>query len=164
MGHLKSLNLADKHNISSTYDMYKKNTSNPVSLQRYKQIIADYNKFMLNKVIQGDEIRLPCKMGSLMIRGRKQTIRCSKEGRPLGLAPDWRNTKKLWESDPDAKKRKQLVYYMNDHTDNIRYKFYWSKNTVFLENKMLYSLRMTKANKMSVFNSILEGKEYKVVD
>ena len=60
-------------------------------------------------------------------------------GNPI-LPPNWAKTKELWEKNPEAKAKKQLVYCTNDHTNGIRYKIIWSKRRVLVENKTLYSL------------------------
>lgn len=146
-------------NLRDSYKKYISTVDNPVDIKNYLLITADYNKFLINKVLEGEEVTLPARMGTLSIIGRKQSIKM-KDGKIVGLAPDWVKTKKLWESNPEAKKEKKLIYHTNTHTDNTRYKFLWSKCRVLVENKTLYSLRMTRDNKRAVHTKIKEGKQY----
>ena len=149
-----------KRNLRDSYKEYCQTTEEPVDIKTYLLITGDYNKFLVSKVLDGFEVTLPARMGTLSIIGKKQNVRFE-DGKVIGLAPDWVRTKKLWEENPEAKERKQLVYHKNDHTDNTRYKFLWSKCRVLVENKTLYSLRMTRDNKRAVHAQIIQGKQYK---
>lgn len=148
-------------NLRSSYKFYKKESNKPVDLKKYLLIATMYNKFLIKKVIEGEEVVLPSRLGSLRIIGRKQKVRFDENGKVIGLAPDWVKTKKLWDNNPIAKEKKQLLYHTNEHTDSVRYKFLWSKNRMFLVNKMLYALQITRHNKRQVHKKILEGKEYR---
>ena len=147
-------------NLRDSFKMYKQECENPVDIKTYLLIAADYNKFLMDKVLQGEEVSLPSRMGTLCIMGKKQKIRFNEDGKVIGLAPDWVKTKKLWDENPEAKKQKKLVYHTNDHSDNIRYKYSWSKFRVLVENKTLYSLRVTRTNKRAVHERIISGQEY----
>jgi len=147
-------------NLRNSYKMYKTECENPVDIKTYLLIAADYNKFLINKVLEGEEVSLPARMGTLSILGKKQKIRFDEEGKVVGLAPDWVKTKKLWKNNAEAKASKKLMYHTNEHSDNIRYKFSWSKFRVLVENKTLYSLRLTRTNKRAVHQRIINGQEY----
>jgi hypothetical protein len=150
-------------NLRESYKLYKETVEDPVDIQTYLLLTADYNTFLINKVLEGKEITLPSRMGTLEILGRKQTIRFDEEGKVGGLAPDWVKTKALWDSNPKAKEQKKLVHHINTHTDGVRYKYLWSKKNVLVENKTLYSLRLTRTNKRAVHNKIMEGVQYKSI-
>lgn len=146
-------------NIRSSYKSYCGVSDTPIDIKRYITIANDFNKYLTDQVLKGFEVVLPARLGVLSIQGIKQVIRFDVEGNPI-LPPDWVKTKALWERSPDAKERKQLVYHTNDHTNGVRYKYFWSKKRVLVENKTLYSLRMTRANKRAVNSEINKGKEY----
>lgn len=148
-------------NLRESYKLYKESVENPVDIKTYLILTADYNKFLIDKVLEGKEVTLPSRMGTLSILGKEQKIRFNDEGKIVGLAPDWVKTKELWESNEEAKKEKKLIYHTNSHTDNVRYKYLWSKRNVLVENKTLYSLRLTRTNKRAVHKKILEGAQYK---
>jgi hypothetical protein len=148
-------------NLRDSYKLYKETVEKPTDIQTYLRLAADYNKFLINKVQEGKEVTLPSRMGTLSIVGRKQTIRFDEEGKIKGMAPDWVKTKQLWETNLQAKEEKKLLYHINSHTDGVRYKYLWSKKNVLVENKTLYSLRLTRTNKRAVHSKILEGAQYK---
>lgn len=143
-------------NIRSSYKDYKNTTEEPVSENDYIKLNYLYNKFLIAKVLQGHEVTLPSRLGTLSVIGRKQRVRIE-DGEIVGLAPDWVKTKILWDSDPEAKKSKQLLYHTNPHSDGVRYKYTWSKKNVLVENKTLYSLRLTRCNKRALSSLIKQG-------
>ena len=148
-------------NLRESYKLYKNTVENPVDIKVYLRLAADYNKFLISKVLDGKEVTLPSRMGTLSIVGRKQKVKFDEEGNPTGLAPDWVRTKLLWARDSIAKANRKLLFHLNSHTENVRYKFLWSKKNVLVENKTLYSLRLTRTNKRAVHKKIIEGAQYK---
>ena len=148
-------------NLRESYKLYRNSVENPIDIKTYLLLAADYNKFLMDKVLDGKEVTLPSRMGTLSIVGKKQKIRFDEDGQIIGLAPDWVKTKALWESNPQAKAERKRLFHTNSHTDNVRYKFLWSKKNVLVENKTLYSLRLTRTNKRAVHSKILKGTQYK---
>lgn len=146
-------------NIRTSYRQYKKECTNTVDIKTYIDISTRYIKFLMDKVLEGLEVTLPSRLGTLRITGTKQEIKFE-DGKVKGLSPNWRKTMELWESSPEAKEKKQLVYNTNEHSDGIRYKYIWSKRRVLVTNKTLYSLRMTRENKRRIYKAVMAGKEY----
>lgn len=146
-------------NLRDSYKKYIETTDNPVNIKNYLEIVGLYNKFLIMKTLEGHEVTLPARMGVISIVGRKPTVRVE-DGKIIGLAPDWVKTKKLWDNNPEAKAKKQLVYHTNAHTDGVRYKWNWSKNNMPVENKTLYALKFTRTNKRIVHALIKDGVQF----
>ena len=151
------------YNTRDSYVVYKNMSDNPINISEYVQIINQFMKFLILKLLSIGEIILPERLGRLSIFGKKVNVRIE-DGEIKGLAPDWVKTKQLWDSDEEAKNNKQLVYHFNEETNGIRYKFSWSKNRVLVSNKTLYNLRMTRSNKRELSKLVREGKEYLIKD
>ena len=150
------------YNTRDSYVVYKNMSDNPINISEYVQIINQFMKFLILKLLSTGEIILPERLGRLSIFGKKVNVRIE-DGEIKGLAPDWVKTKQLWDSDEEAKNNKQLVYHFNEETNGIRYKFSWSKNRVLVSNKTLYNLRMTRSNKRELSKLVRGGKEYLIV-
>lgn len=150
------------YNINDSYVVYKNISNDPVDKSIYLQITNQFMKFLSSKLLSQGEINIPERLGKLSIYGKKVKVKVE-DGQIKGLAPDWVKTKELWESDKEAKNKKQLVYHFNEETNGIRYKFAWSKNRVLVSNKTLYNLRMTRSNKRELSKLVKEGKEYLIV-
>ena len=151
------------YNTRDSYIVYKNMSVNPINISQYVQIINHFMKFLSSKLLSTGEIILPDRLGRLSIFGKKVNVRIE-DGEIKGLAPDWVKTRQLWDSDEEAKNKKQLVYHFNEETNGIRYKFAWSKNRVLVSNKTLYNLRMTRSNKRELSRLVREGKEYLIKD
>lgn len=150
-------------NSRDSYQIYRAKSSNPVDVKTYLDICYKFNKFVVGKVLEGHTVVFPSRLGKLSVVGKKVTPRVV-DGEIKGLAPDWVGTKALWDRNPQARENKQLVYHFNEHTDNVRYKFIWSKNRVLVTNKTAYSLKLTRTNKRKLSSLIKEGKEYYIKD
>lgn len=146
-------------NIRSSYKTYKETVSTPVEEKQYLEIANGYMEFLIQKVLEGEEVTMPARLGTLFIQGVKKNLKFNKDGIPL-LPPNWAATKKLWDSNPDAKATKKIVYCLNEETDGVVYKLHWSKNRVPIENKLYYNFILTRANKRAIHQKIKQGKEY----
>lgn len=142
-------------------DFKKKNKGFPIDRDTYKKIVDKYLQHFTDLVISGKAVRIPGKMGSLTVVGKKVKPRIDKEtGEIVGLSPDWAKTLKLWNEKPEARKKGEKIYFLNEHSDYIRYKFLWSKRNIYCEHKNYYSLQMCWAAKRTLASEIKKGKEY----
>lgn len=146
-------------NIRTSYKQYKKDCQNTVDIKTYIDISTRYIKFLMDKVVDGYEVTLPNRLGTLRVYGIKQEVKFV-DGKIKGLSPNWQKTLELWRTNPEAKEKKQMVYNTNEHSGGMRYKFIWSKTRILVLNKSLYSLRMTRENKRKIYKAVMAGKEY----
>jgi hypothetical protein len=146
-------------NIRSSYTFYKKEIQTFIELKDFLIIANGYMKFLIQKVLEGEEVTMPARLGSLFIQGTKKSLKFTLKGIPM-LPPNWRKTKELWEKNPEAKQTKKIVYCLNEETDGVVYKLHWSKNRVPIENKLYYNFILTRANKRAIHQNIKQGKEY----
>jgi hypothetical protein len=147
-------------NLRDSYKFYKTIESNPSKMKIYLEIVLGFIKFMMNKVFEGKDVKIPSELGIMGIRGRRQKPRLDEEGNIAGLPPDWVGTKKLWEENPEAKERGQLLYHFNEHSAGFRYKLVWFKGGYKFRNKSVYSIKLSRHNKRFISNLIKGGKEY----
>lgn len=146
-------------NIRSSYKRYSKEVETPVEINDFISIANGYMEFLMQKVREGEEVTMPARVGTLFIQGTKKNLKFNKDGIPL-LPPNWGETKKLWDKNPNAKATKKIVYCLNEETNGVVYKVNWSKNRVPIENKIYYNLILTRNNKRAIHHSIKQGKEY----
>lgn len=151
-----------KKSLKDTYTLYINTNDNPVDFKTYIDITSKFMLFIMEKIFQGFCVPLPGRLGTLEVIGKKQKPRIV-DGEVKGLAPNWPETKKLWDRSPKAKEEKKLVYHTNYETNGYRYKFFWSKKRVLVQNKSLYTLRMTRNNKRTLSEHIENEVPYKTV-
>jgi len=146
-------------NTRSSYKLYLSLVKAPQDVKTYILIANAYMKFLVNEIIEGNEVTLPARLGTLSVIGNKRKLRFNDKGEPI-LPPNWGKTKKLREANEKARLEKKIIYCTNEETNGVVYKYHWSKNRVPIENKTLYALRMVRNNKRAVNKSIKAGKEY----
>lgn len=147
-------------NLRDSYRFYQKNAEEPVNVKAYIDIVLGFIKFMMKKVFEGKDIKLPAELGVLGVRGRKVKPRLDADGNIVGLAPDWVSTKKLWDTNEKAKEAKTIVYHFNEHTSGFRYKITWFRKDMKFKNKSVYSICFSRNNKRTLSALIKGGKEY----
>lgn len=149
--------------IQDIYKSYKKdNKKNSVSFSDFRDILFGYVEFIILKLLSGDTVCLPERMGNLQFVGQKVKPKIDDEGNIKGLSPDWKKTNELWNNCPECKERKELVFHFNEHTQGLRYRMKWSKKRVFIQNKEYYTFRLSVPNKDRFVQSVENGNEYLV--
>ena len=94
--------------IKEAYNYYKNNTksSKKINLSDYRKLMNFFNTFLMKKILEGNEITLPHRLGKISIQGIHQNIRLDDKGNIKGTRIDWFSTKDLWSKNPEhAKKR-----------------------------------------------------------
>lgn len=145
---------------NDTYYLYSTTTKSPVSASMYRIIVNKFMQFFFSLILGGERLKLPEGLGNLYIAGIKSKIHLDKNGTIRGAAPDWVQTKKLWDSNPIAKEAKKLVYCLNEATNGIRYKLIWDKRMMKVLNQSFYSIQLARVNKRSIYRAIKSGMEY----
>lgn len=146
--------------LKEMYIKYKEMVAKPVEKRVHSSVVSLFNKFLCDKILDGDIVTLPCRVGSVDIRGKKQKITFDENGKIRGTKPNWKKTWSLWERNPEAKAVNKFVYHNNFHSDGIWYKFFWSKKRVLIENKSLYSLTIARPLRRAMSRGVFNGKEY----
>lgn len=120
----------------------------------YTKIIKEINDEIIKCLLNGDEIKLPYKTGRLSIKKYKQKIHKDKDGNiNLSNFPiNWDATLKLWEEEPELKKKKHLVRYMNKNLEV--YEFVYTRAYANYKNKTACRFRPTRTNKLKLKNAI----------
>jgi len=152
------------NNILSSYKYYRSAGGGlEVNRKDFCKIVNEFNKHIMQFVFDGDEVKLPEKMGTISVKGKKIKTEFDEElGRITNQAVDYQETNKLWAKCPECQKKKQMVYHLNEHSDGIRYKFFWSKERMIVEYKLFYTMIFTRTNKRHLSQLIQKGQEFYV--
>lgn len=147
----------------------------PVEDDVYAKITGNLMKFMMDKILDGEEVMLGANMGTVSVRGTKIKPVINKNGEIKGVAPSWAKTRVLWEErakeqgktlreyiDTTPREQRNLVYCFNEHSNGIRYHIAWMKVESTTKNKTYYGMVFTQGNKRKLWRKILEGKEYHI--
>lgn len=141
--------MQEKQGIKDIHRFYRQTASKPTDLRTFKRVWETFIAEVIQGIIlEGRDFNMPS-LGSVGIRKQKIIVAMTPDGDidKRYLRPDWAKTKELWARDPEAKKRKQLVYHLNKHFNGFNCKWFWDKTTCSVPNNTAYSLTMTRANK-----------------
>lgn len=146
--------------IKESYDYYKSKVKTPISSSDYRKLINNFNTFTMGRILGGEEVILPSRMGRICVIGVKRNIQFDEKGNIKNGRIDWKLTKEMWEKDPELKAKKELFYFFNEHSDGISYLFKWYKSRILVTNKNYYSFIPSRHNKRLLAKLIKSGQEY----
>jgi hypothetical protein len=148
--------MQQKQGIRDIYKFYRKTSDKSVDFHTFKRVWETFIEQVIQGIIlEGKDFSMPS-LGSVGIRKQKVIVALTPDGDidKRYLRPDWDATKKLWARDPEAKKKKQLVYHLNKHFNGYNCKWFWDKSTCSVPNNTAYSLTMTRAHKRALSAAI----------
>lgn len=143
---IKSVGLKDH------YKYYTETSNNAVSKKEFSYVIKQFMLFLMNKVFNGEEVRLPLGFGTIEVTGSKP--RDSKKTKLIS----WGRTFKMWKDKPHTKEQGKVVIATNEHTDGYVFAFKWHKKGVSVKNKIFYKLEFTDTNKKKLRELLFSGK------
>ena len=137
------------YNNHDAFRHYLETYKNPIDKKTYMAITKEFNTTMMNKIIQeGFEYILPHQLGAISVKKRKMVMKFDENGNMITnrLNVDWDATNKLWATNAEAKQRKHLIWYNNEHTDEWSYWINWDRGrtTLGVKNASLYMFRPTR--------------------
>lgn len=132
------------YTIADFYKSYKdyieQGTQYDVDYETFRKILNDYFKYIRDEImLHSKEFKLPCRLGTLSVIKHKP-----KEFSGKSLRWDWQSTKQLGKP----------VYYLNEHSNYYKYRFFWSKQNCLIKNKGKYMFIASRANKRNLAHLI----------
>ena len=103
-----------------------------IDFKTYRSIIFDYFKFIRDAIFDGNEFKLPCRLGTIQIVKHKP-----KQYDKQSLRYDWKAMKELGKP----------VYYFNEHSGGYKFRYLWGKKDMLVTNKAKYMFIASRANK-----------------
>ena len=100
-----------------------------VSAKMHLSILRQFHSLLRKRMIEEAYIYSMPGIGAIAVRRRKIRVRFEEDGRlrTYNLPVDYNETRKLWDRDLIAAKKKQLVFFLNDHTNGWRYTWHWHR-------------------------------------
>lgn len=123
------------------------------------KILTMYYDLSIDDLIEGNEIILPNKLGSLKLSKRKCTVKIDPDTDevintfPVNIA----ESLKLWKLKPELRGKK-FVRYTNEHSKNYTFSLSYGFSKAVFTNKHLYSFKYTKGVKGRLHESIMDNK------
>lgn len=161
---IKKVNRERHHKVSNSYGSkdafryYRK--IKPIDSKyvltdcQYLRIIRLINDELRLKLINGEDVLLPEKMGRLELRKKASTVKFENGKMKTNLPVNWDATLKLWYENPQCKAKKQLVRQENINT----FKVYYNKAKANYNNKTFYEFNTNRDIKVGLKKNIKLNK------
>ena len=148
--------------VANSYEAYSHEYGKKrLNKQLYRRVNAEFAKFLIELVLNGEVVRLPCSTGVIGIVGRKTKHKITENGHAYANI-DWRRTCEMWKAHPEMRVSKKYVYYTNLHTQGIQYSFTWNRKANKFKNRYLYEFNCRRENKRALYRRIMDGQVYQV--
>lgn len=153
-----------KHSIKNSlgvYDGYKYirknkwfNIGQAITEHQFYYIIRTVNNYLIESILQGKDIKFPCKMGKLEVRKYDSFVRFNSNNKvETNLPVDWDKTLKLWSEDEEAYKKRALIKMEEKELFKIKY----NKHRATYINKSFYEFLANRDLKRRLKYIIKEG-------
>lgn len=161
---IKKVNQSRVHKVNNSlgvYDAYKwirknkwLNIGRALTEHEFYSIIRKMNLALANKLLEGKEIQLPCRMGQLELRKYQGSFKIKDGKVKTNLPIDWNETLKLWYEDEDSHQKKTLVKMDQKEI----YRIYYNKWSARYQNVSFYEFKANRDLKKQIEQRIKEGK------
>ena len=109
--------LIGDYGINDYYKYYNKNSNKSVDKSKFSKIISEFNKEIVNLIINENLEYRPTKLQFTFCIRKIKVVPRIKDGKLINTSPiDWKSTKELWASNEEAKEKKLLLRFLNNHT------------------------------------------------
>lgn len=131
-----------KEKVDNRIKVYTKSKYN-ITAGQYNTIVEAINKLVGEEIVyDGLELTLPCRLGVIGLKKRKHKLWIDKPtGRAAGYPVNLKETKDLWDRDPQAKAKKQYVFFTNEHTNQNMYRISYDRKNAHFTYKKVYRFK-----------------------
>jgi hypothetical protein len=152
------------YKVKDLYEFYiskidKKSIYN-VKKTVYNNILKDFLETLYQQkiVLNNYEFTIPCRLGTLRIKQFKRRYKIDENNKLISkLACNYKATKELWARNPEAKKKKKLIFHENRHSDGYEFRCHWSKKKSNTPCKSFYQFIPCRTNKRFINECIKKG-------
>lgn len=148
------------NNSYGVYDVYKYIRKNkwfdigqPITEHQFYYIIRNINNLLSDSLVQGHDIKLPCKMGTIEVRKYDAVISINNGKVKTNLPVDWDKTLKLWSEDEEAYKERTLIKMEEKEI----FKVHYNRIRADYNNKSYYEFIVNRDLKKRLKRKIKNG-------
>jgi len=101
-----------------------------IKAKLYGEILRELNSSIFDLIIlENFEFKIPYGLGKLSMVQKKVKFKLDENGelKTKNLAVNYKETNQLWKENPEAREKKTLIFFTNEHTNGNRMSYLWSK-------------------------------------
>ena len=143
--------------IKDYYDYYKSKSKKPKSKTLFDRVVYDFNKRIVEAIINEGLEFTPVKTKfTFCIRKNKRGIKLV-DNKVVNTHPiDWKTTTQLWETDEDARKKKLIIRFLNNHTSKYVFRILMLKGKGTYLNKKFFRYKPPRSFQRTLAKRILD--------
>lgn len=144
------------YGIKDYYNFYKGYSKNPKSKELFDKVVYDFNKRIVEAIINDGLDFTPVKAKfTFCIRKNKRGIKLV-DNKVVNTHPiDWKTTMQLWEDDPEAKEKKLIIRFLNNHTSKYVFRILMTKGKGIYLNKKYFRYKPPRSFQRMLAKRIL---------
>lgn len=161
---IKKVDKSRKHKIRNSlgvydgYKYYRKNKPDDkryiLNESQYFSIIRMMNNHIAEELSNGNDVKLPCRMGTIELRKFSRELKIDKKGNYyINMPIDWDKTLNLWYEDEEAMKNKILIRIDSQEM----FRLYYNKNGANYANKSYYEFSFNKELRSNLSRNLKNG-------
>jgi hypothetical protein len=145
------------YGLSDYYKYYKQNENNPVDNKKFNKIVSEFNKEIVNLIIEENLEFTPVKLQFTFCVRKYKKVPQIKEGKLINTNPiDWKTTNELWEENSEAKEKKIIIKFNNNHTSKNIFRIKALKVGTTYKNKYLFRFKAIRSFRALLSKRILD--------
>lgn len=139
------------------YKWYKDNNECKVDSAQFNKIVSEFNEQIMELMLNNDLEYTPPKLQMSFVIRKTQRVPQLKDGKLVNKLPvDFKATKDLWESNPDAKEKKILVRHLNKHSGKYIFSIRLVKVGYNYSNRSYYSFKPARGFQRALAKRIFD--------
>ena len=144
---------------ANEYFAYYKKHGGTLDRHQFGCILKDLNLAIAEQILSGYAFKMPARMGALVLTKRKEIVTI-KDGKVVtNKRIDFKETLKMWAEFPETKEAKQVVRYLNKHTNGYIYSIAYNRGYATFTNKSVYSVQVNRYIKRKLAKNLFAGFE-----
>ena len=152
-----------EYGMTDFYKYYKDNKTEinkPLGLNEYRKVLNGlFSKIRDKMTSDVYDYKLPRRLGVIKIRKFIKIVKIDDNGKMSHrLAPNWKATKELWNSDPEMKAQKKIIFHDNENTNGYTFKIVYSKKSANFRGQGIYKLKPCRRFTRNLSVNITNGK------
>jgi len=144
---------------ANEYFAYYKKHGGELDRHQFGCILKDLNLAIAEQILSGYAFKMPSRMGILAVTRRKEVVTI-KDGKVVtNKRIDFPATLKMWEEYPETKEAKQVVRFLNKHTNGYIYSIAYNRSHATFRNKSVYCIQVNRYIKRKLAKKLFNGFE-----
>lgn len=145
------------YGLKDYYKYYLKDNNNPVNNKQFHKVISEFNKKIVDMIINDNLEFTPTTLQLTFCIRKSKRIPRIENNKLINTNPiDWKSTNKLWEEDTEAKEKKIIIRYLNNHTSKYVFRIKLLKSGKPYNNRKMYRFKPCRGFQRNLAKRILD--------